>query len=77
MTQFRLVDFPGPSSPKYPAVQAGRFSHTKRWPDEPSTTWKAIYQPFDEEGHIEVADTEADARAKMLCYLLENHLLTP
>lgn len=28
-------------------------------------------------GPCEVADTEADARAKMLCYLLENKLISP
>lgn len=27
-------------------------------------------------GQLQFADTEADARAKMLCYLLENNLIT-
>lgn len=31
----------------------------------------------DNVNHQEISDTEADARAKMLIYLLENNLLTP
>lgn len=35
------------------------------------TAWVVRYEAWEE-----MADTEADARAKMLIYLIENHLIT-
>lgn len=40
--------------------------------------WTVAYEQFTptEKQHFQTADTEADARAKMLCYLIENKLIT-
>lgn len=39
--------------------------------------WMVGYSDYETEGTPPILDTEADARAKMLIYLLENKLLTP
>lgn len=42
--------------------------------------WTCEYEPIHPQGlsktHIEIANTEADARGKMLIYLIENNLLS-
>lgn len=38
--------------------------------------WHITYSTSEKWWHREVADTEADARAKMLIYLIENKLIT-
>ena len=59
---------------------------TKCWKGEPSDgnegDWICEFMDFDKYGFakgmkVTTADTEADARAKMLIYLIENNLLTP
>jgi hypothetical protein len=51
---------------------------SKRWP-KTTGTWKSLLIGLNNNGliqddHIEIGGTEADARAKMLIYLLENNL---
>lgn len=42
------------------------------------TTWRVAYIRAEQRNlHEEYADTEADARAAMLIYLIENKLITP
>ena len=64
-------EYPGDSES---ILMCFKVSGGKEW-----SKWYVRYQKDDLEEtiHTEFAGTEADARAKMLIYLLENNLLTP
>jgi len=48
---------------------------TEKWEVGDGFVWRVIYENHKKEIFEQEADTEADARAKMLIYLKENNLL--
>ena len=47
----------------------------EKWSVGDGFVWKVIYENHEKKSFEQKADTEADARAKMLIYLKENNLL--
>ena len=63
---------------EYPGHSNSQLCIFKMWNGERKVKWLVRYQNYELETvlHTEESDTEADARAKMLVYLLENKLIT-